>query len=151
SQDDLAHPGFLRSQIEAFSSEPAIGLVYASCNIINETGRFLRTMDDEGTPNVIDFKTYLDISSRHGSLPNSVSGVMVTRKVLDDVGLFDDRFAVAGDLEFYNRVAERFLLARNRKLLLDVRTHGGSATSDSGTPIKYMREEIEILPFYRRH
>jgi glycosyltransferase involved in cell wall biosynthesis len=151
SQDDLAHPEFLRSQIEAFASEPAIGLVYASCNIIDETGRFLEPIDDEGTPNVIDLKTYLDISSRHGSLPPSVSCVMVTRKVLDDVGLFDERFAVAGDLEFYNRVAERFLLARNRKLLLDVRVHGGSATSNSGTPIKYMREEIEILPFYRRH
>jgi glycosyltransferase involved in cell wall biosynthesis len=151
SHDDLAQPGFLRSQIEVFASEPRIGLVYASCNIIDKADRFLESIDDEGTPNIIDLKTYLAISSRHGSLPPSVSCVMVARKVLDDVGLFDERFTVAGDLEFYNRVAERFLLARNRKLLLDVRVHGGSVTSNSGTPIKYMREEIEILPFYRRH
>jgi glycosyltransferase involved in cell wall biosynthesis len=151
SHDDLARPGFLKSQAEAFETKPGIGLVYASCNIIDEGGRLIAAADDEGTPSVIDFNTYLAISSRYGSLPASVSCVMVTRKTLEHAGLFDERFDVAGDLEFYNRVAERFLLARNRKLLVDIRVHGGSVSFNSSTPIKFMREEIEILPFYRRH
>jgi len=65
--------------------------------------------------------------------------------------LFDERYRVAGDIEFYNRVAERFLFARNRKLLLDVRVHGGSVTSSSLAPIRYMQEEIDLLRFYRTH
>ncbi len=76
---------------------------------------------------------------------------MVRRETFDEIGLFNERFFVAGDLEFYNRVAERFHFARNRSILLDVRAHEGSLTSHSLTPLRYMREEIEILPFYRRH
>jgi hypothetical protein len=76
---------------------------------------------------------------------------MMKRQVVETVGLFDARFAVAGDLEFYNRVAERYSIGRNRAMLLDVRMHGGSITSSSSAPVKYMSEEVEILPFYRVH
>src|SRR5262249_30708999 len=100
SHDDIAHPGFLASQIASLNQDPAIGLAYASCNIIDEQGTLRGKIDDDGTPPVIDFKTYLDISSRHGSLPPAVSCVMVKREVVEAVGLFDERFAVAGDLEF---------------------------------------------------
>ena len=126
-------------------------MVSASCNIIDETGRFREACDDDGTPELIDFKTYLYISSRYGSLPLSVSCVMVKRSVLDSVGLFDERFYVAGDLEFYNRVAERYFFSRNRSLLIDVRVHRGSVTSNVLSPIRYMQEEIAILPFYKSH
>jgi glycosyltransferase involved in cell wall biosynthesis len=151
SHDDVARPGFLGSQIRHFHQDPTIGLTYASCNIIDAQGLWLAKCDDHGTPYLVDFKTYLAISSLHGSLPLSVSCVMIARQVLEIVGLFDERFAIAGDLEFYNRVAERFTIARNRAMLLDVRVHGGSVTLSNSAPLKYMREEIDILPFYRRH
>src|SRR5262249_8106446 len=137
SHDDIAHPGFLASQIASLNQDPAIGLAYASCNIIDEQGTLRGKIDDDGTPSVIDFKTYLDISSRHGSLPPAVSCVMVKREVVEAVGLFDERFAVAGDLEFYNRVAERFRIARNRAMLLDVRVHAGSVTFEGSSPLRY--------------
>jgi glycosyltransferase involved in cell wall biosynthesis len=151
SHDDVARPGFLRSQSQILRHWQKVGLVYASCRIIDENGELTNVCDDEGTPARIEFPTYLKISSRHGALPPSISSVMFRRDVLSAVGLFDERFAVAGDLEFYNRVAERFEIARNRKLLLDVRSHRESCTSNITTPLKYMREEIHILPFYRRH
>ena len=130
-QDDLAHAGFIVSQLEALARNEKAGLVYASCDIIDANGIRIAICDDEGTPLDIDFATYLEISSRHGTLPASVSSVMVRRHVFDEVGIFDERFFVAGDLEFYNRVAEHFGLARNRTILLDVRAHGGSTTSKS--------------------
>ena len=151
SHDDLAHPGFLASQIASLEQDPAIGLTYASCNIIDPNGLLCGKCDDDGTPQVIDFKTYLDISSKWGSLPPSISSVMLKRQVLETVGLFDDRFRVAGDLEFYNRVAEQFSIARNRAMLLDVRTHPESVTLNKSTPLRFMHEEIDIQPFYRRH
>ncbi len=150
-QDDLAHAGFIASQLEALARNDKAGLVYASCNIIDANGMRIAICDDEGTPLDIDFATYLAISSRYGGLPASLSSVMVHRHVFDEVGIFDERFFVAGDLEFYNRVAERFELVRNRTILHDVRTHSGAATSNPRTPLLYMREEIEILPFYRQH
>jgi glycosyltransferase involved in cell wall biosynthesis len=151
SHDDIAHIGFISSQIKAFGMDSRVGLVYASCNIINDQDRRLSVCDDEGTPLVVDFPTYLRISSRYGALPPSISTVMVRREVLETVGMFEERFSVAGDLEFYNRVAERFAFARNRSLTIDVRGHSGSVTSGSLTPIKFMNEELEILPYYRRH
>jgi hypothetical protein len=76
---------------------------------------------------------------------------MVQRAALDRVGSFDPAYAVAGDLEFYNRVAEQFYFGRNRTLLLDVRAHGGSVSLNATTPVRYMKEEVDILPYYRRH
>jgi glycosyltransferase involved in cell wall biosynthesis len=150
-QDDLAYAGFIKFQLDALARNAKAGLVYASCNIIDGNGIRTAICDDEGTPLEINFGTYLEISSRHGALPASLSSVMVHRHVFDEVGIFDERFFVAGDLEFYNRVAERFELVRNRTILHDVRGHSRSATSNPLTPLRYMREEIEILPFYRRH
>jgi glycosyltransferase involved in cell wall biosynthesis len=150
-QDDVAYPGFIKSQLDAFRRNKSAGLVYASCNIIDANGTKVGVCDDEGTPLDIDFATYLAISSRHGSLPPSLSTVMVRRQVFDELGTFDDSFSVAGDLEFYNRVAQHFTIIRNRSLLVDVRSHRDSATRNSLTPLRYMREEIQILPFYRRH
>lgn len=151
SHDDVAHPGFLKAQLAGFDHAPSVGLVYASCNIIDPTGRRLTVNDDENTPLHIDFPTYLLISSRHGSVPPSISSVMVRREVIDAVGAFDERFAAAGDLEFFNRVAEAFTFARNRTCSLDVRVHGGSVTLNPDSPLRYMREEILIMPFYQRH
>jgi glycosyltransferase involved in cell wall biosynthesis len=150
-QDDVAYPGYIESQLTALARNEKAGMVYASCNIIDENGVRTAVCDDDGTPLHIDFATYLEISSRHGALPASLSSVMVQRHVFAEVGVFDERFLVAGDLEFYNRVAERFELIRNRTILHDVRGHSGSATSNSCSPLRYMLEEIEILPFYRRH
>jgi glycosyltransferase involved in cell wall biosynthesis len=151
SHDDLAHIGFIASQLRALARNERAGLVYASCNIIDANSSRIGICDDEGTPLDIDFATYLEISSRHGALPTSVSSVMVRRNVFDEVGLFDERFFVAGDLEFYNRAAERFELVRNRAILLDVRAHSDRCQSNPLTPVRYMREEIDIVPFYSRH
>ena len=150
SQDDVAHPGFIASQLRGFD-RPDIGLVYSSCKIIDEVERIRGICDDDGTPLLIDFPTYLEISAKHGALPPSISCVMVRRSITEAVGPFDPTYQVAGDLEFYNRVAERFSFARNRSLTLDVRDHDGSATRNPTTPLKYMREEVRILPYYRRH
>jgi glycosyltransferase involved in cell wall biosynthesis len=151
SHDDIAHPGFLASQIASLEQDRSIGLTYASCNVIGADGYLIDKCDEDGTPSVIDFKTYLGISAAHGSLSPSISCVMLKREVLETVGLFDERFNVAGDLEFCNRVAERFSIGRNRAVLLDVRMHPGSTTLNRSTPLRYMAEEIDILPFYRCH
>jgi glycosyltransferase involved in cell wall biosynthesis len=151
SHDDIAHPGFLASQIASFDQNPAIGLTYASCNVIDEHGLLLGKADDDDTPCVIDFKTYLALSSLYGNLSPSVSCMMMKREVVQTVGLFNERYALAGDLEFCNRVAERFCIARNRSLLLDIRDHRGSLTLNRSSPLKYIAEEVDLLPFYRRH
>lgn len=151
SHDDVAHPGFLAAQLDGFRTSEKTGLVYSSCNIIDSAGHRLHVLDDEGTPVLIDFPTYLDISSLHGALPPSISSVMVSKEALAVAGIFDPRFRVAGDLEFFNRVAEHFCFARNRRTLLDVRVHPGSVTSNAASQMLYMQEEILLLPFYRRH
>lgn len=151
SHDDFAYPEFLAAQLDSICKHPRVGLTYASCNMVDANGTQLAICDDNGTPELIDFKTYLDISSRHGSLPPSVSCVMVRRSTLGEVGAFDERFAVAGDLELYNRAAERFPLSRNRVIALDVRVHSESVTSSRSTPVRFMWEEIDILSFYKRH
>ncbi len=150
-QDDIARPGFVASQAAVMARDPRIGLVYSSCNLIDESGQKIGVSDDDGTPALVDFPTYLKISGRHGSLPPSTSSVMIRREAIERAGMLDERLIASGDLEFFNRVAEQFWFARNRSRLLDVRSHRGSVTMDAETPKRYMTEEVELLKFYRRH
>jgi glycosyltransferase involved in cell wall biosynthesis len=151
SQDDIAHPDFIKAQIAAMERSDGVGLAYSSCLLIDERDDQFGASDDDGTPLLIDFETYLQISSRHGALPPSISSVMIRRGVIDEAGPFDGRLVATVDVEFFNRVAEKFLLSRNRSLLLDVRSHKGSVSSNPETQKRFMIEEIALLEFYRRH
>ncbi len=151
SHDDIAHPGFLESQVDALLKSDLIGMAYASCHIVGADRTFIRDIDDPGTPDEIAFDHYLGIAARHGALTPSVSTIMLKREVLDTVGYFDPFYRVSGDLELANRVAKSFLIGRNRAMKLDVREHAESCTSNPETQLRFMLEEMGIVDYFREH
>lgn len=150
SQDDLMAPGFLRSQAQVLSCHSAAGLVYDAPDYIDAEGRPIAERAIDATPEVIDPATYLWLSAHYGALPASISSIMITRAALDDVGLFDPSFKVAGDLEFYNRLSERHGLVRNLARLHQVRSHGRAASAVSSAGPAYLDEEIRLAAWYRQ-
>lgn len=151
SQDDVMMPGYIASQSALLSKYSDAGLVYGSMAVIDADGKKLGENNSDVTPERIDWPLYLWISSHYGALPASISSIMVPRQTFDIVGLFDPSYPVAGDLEFYNRVAERFSILRDKNILHSVRRHTRMTSALPSSGKKYLEEEVRLENWFRKH
>src|ERR1700757_1580653 len=149
SQDDVMGESFIRSQLQCLDKYPKAGLVYSGCRFIDDKGNVVGGSSANRTPELIDRATYNWIASHFIALPASISTVMIPRATLDAVGIFDERYRVAGDIEFWNRVSERFELIRNPTMQIDLRTHAGMATLHAKSSLAYLKEEAMLANWYR--
>jgi GT2 family glycosyltransferase len=149
SQDDLMKPGYLASQVKLLRKHPDAGLVYGTPDYIDEKGALVSSDGRDDTPEVINRDLYLWIASHYGALPPSISSIMIPRRIFEAVGTFNSHFQVAGDIEFYNRVAERFPVVRGIEVLHSVRTHRRMTSALATTGPLYLREELMLENWYR--
>jgi glycosyltransferase involved in cell wall biosynthesis len=150
SQDDLMQPGYLAAQAALLAKHPDAGLVCNSPVYIDANGRRLGASEGDVTPERIEWPLYRWIASHYGAISASISSVMIPRRTFESVGLFDPSFPLAGDIEFYNRVAERFVIVRNIAPLHEVRNHAGMTSAQSASGAGYLDEERRLSEWYRR-
>jgi hypothetical protein len=74
---------------------------------------------------------------------------MIPRRTFEVVGLFNAGYKVAGDIEFYNRVSERFPVLRDWEVLHEVRSHRRMTQARSTAGPLYLREEMMLEGWYR--
>jgi glycosyltransferase involved in cell wall biosynthesis len=149
SQDDLMQPGYLASQVQTLRKNPDAGLVYGMPVYIDEKGASKPSMIRDNTPEVIDRDLYLWIASHYTTLPASISSIMIPMRTFQIVGHFNPDYRVAGDVEFYNRVSERFSIARNAAELHAVRGHRRMTSALATSGPLYLREELILDRWYR--
>lgn len=150
SQDDLMKPGYLASQVHALQNNLDAGLVYGIPDYIDERGAVISEHLYDTTPEIVDRDMYVWIASHFGALPPSISSVMIPRQTFDAIGSFNPAYRVAGDIEFYNRVAERFVIIRNKEVLHSVRSHDRMTSALSSAGPLYLQEELALENWYRR-
>ncbi len=150
SQDDVMRPGYLASQAALLAKHLDAGLVYGDPEYIDAASRVTGVNEGDVTPERIEWPLYRWIASHYGALPASISSTMLPRRTFEEVGLFDTDFPIAGDLEFYNRVAERFVILRNIERLHAVRSHAGMTTVQSTSGPCYLDEERHLSEWCRR-
>jgi glycosyltransferase involved in cell wall biosynthesis len=149
SQDDVMGRCYISSQLRALQMHPGAGFVYSGCRYIDSNGKCLGDSSEDGTPELINQATYNWIASHYGALPASISNVMIPRTTINAVGMYDERYRVAGDLEYYNRVSERFEIVRNSMMQIDIRSHPGMATMHPKSGLAYLWEEVMLVNWYR--
>jgi glycosyltransferase involved in cell wall biosynthesis len=151
SQDDRMRPGYLSSQLLLLDKYPSAGLVYGANASIDQEGELIPSTGGDDTPEFISQDLYLWIASHYGALPASISSIMVPKRTFDSIGLFNMNYRVAGDIEFYNRVSERFPVVRNMEVLHEVRSHRGMTSALSTSGPLYLSEELALNDWYRSH
>lgn len=151
SQDDLMKPGYLLSQVTHLEKYPNAGLVYGTPEYIDGNDNITPLFVADTTPELIEWPLYLWISSHYGTLAPSISSIMFRRGTIDAVGAFDESYQVAGDIEFYNRVAQRYAIVRNLEVLHSVRSHARMTSALPTAGEKYLREEVRLADWYRSH
>jgi len=149
SQDDVMGMDYISGQLRSLQMHPQAGFVYSGCRYIDSNGNCLGDSSADRTPELIDRATYNWIASHFGALPASISNVMIPRTTIDAVGMFDERYRLAGDIEYWNRVSERFEVIRNPAMQLDIRSHIGMATMHYRSGLAYLEEEAMLANWYR--
>jgi len=149
SHDDIMRPGYLANQVKYLRKYPQAGFVYGIPDSIDENDALTGSYSNDSTPEYIDRKLYLWIASHYGALPASISSIMIPRRTFETVGLFDPKYAIAGDLEFYNRVSDHFPIVRSPEVLHLVRTHSRMSQKLSSAGPRYLREELKLDLWYR--
>jgi glycosyltransferase involved in cell wall biosynthesis len=148
-QDDIMKPGYLADQVRLLRLNPSGGLVYGTPDYIDEDGLLIPCDLQDRTPEVIQREMYVWIASHYGSLPPSLSSVAVPRRTIEMIGLFNDRYSVAGDIEYYNRVAERSPILRGKQILHSIRSHQAMTSKAISTGSAYLTEELGLQDWYR--
>ena len=150
SQDDIMHHECLELQLSSMRKYENAAMTYCGIRTIDLSGRVLSDSPNDEMPELIDRELYLSLSAHYGALPASISTVMIRRKVLEEIGTFDFSMRVAGDVEFWNRIADEYPIVYNRKIVMDIRAHMNQETNARMTGLWYIKEEIGMAEWYRK-
>lgn len=124
--DDLWFPDKLKTQVEFMDASPDVGLTFSNAETFGD-GSAGRAVYAKGeSESVKDFNSLLR--------GNKIAAftVMVARKCLDDVGLFDEspEFKSIEDYDLWLRVARKYALACMPQMLGRYRVHSARTSGD---------------------
>ncbi len=119
--DDVSLPQRFEMQVQLLDTNPKCGLVGVWGEVINDHGTHLRDIKYPTTD--ADLKRAL-ISYN----PFFHPGIMMRKKVIEDVGFYDESWRFAQDYELYFRIAKKYELANIPMILLKYRETSGSIT-----------------------
>jgi glycosyltransferase involved in cell wall biosynthesis len=137
--DDFWMPGFLARQMEILKADPSIDLLYSNGVVIGDVeyaGRELMSLAPSDGP-----LTFERVVSAECTVLTSC--VVVRRRLVIDVGLFDERFRRSEDFHLWSRLAfhgARF--ACHRDVLVQHRRRAGSLSDDR---VAMVQAAIEVL------
>lgn len=137
--DDIWHSEKLEKQLRMFAEHPEAGVVYAQRDVV----------DSEGKPMANGYRPQLHsgfvLNELYVDSFICMSSAMMRRKVVDEVGVFDETCRVSEDWDFWLRVACRFTFQHSDELLVKYRIHGTQVSRSLDVRIKEVWETRERL------
>ncbi len=134
--DDVWYPTKIEKQISRFDSEKGLGMVHVGVREVNSSGVVLKERL-EGMEGYV--AEHLILFEGEGGVLGGGSGLMVPRKIFDEVNGFDTKMSTSADWEFFYRVAAKNKVGFVPEILLDYRMH------DSNMHSNVERFESEML------
>ncbi len=138
--DDVWLPEKIEKQVKKFESDGDTGLVHVGVIDIDASGEKLAThlngMEGAVASELMMFERAVILGGG--------SGVMIPRRVFDEVGGFDESLSTSADWDLYFRISSSFSVGFIGEPLLKYRLHG--ANMHSNIP----RMESEMLSAYRK-
>ncbi len=137
-QDDAWRPGKLERQLARFAADARLGLCYTDTRGVDAQGRELAERHNP-------LQVPGDQTEALGRLLRvnimAASTVLLRRSALEQVGVFDPAYHLAGDWDLWLRLAEVFPVAAVPEVLIDYCWHG---TNLSHGRIALLQESIAV-------
>lgn len=124
--DDLLEANAIGKQVQYLSTHPEVGLVHGGYIKFDVLNHDLGYRD----PSWFSGWVYPDILMIWYTLL-SPSTVMVPKRVLDDVGGFDEDLFIAEDLDLWRRIARKYPFGYINQSLARLRVHPGNTSRDA--------------------
>lgn len=154
--DDIMSPGRLAAEVELMTSRPSIGMVFTNAvKFSDETGETLNVFLDgyEYFNGLAKERTLIPfamvIGSRHAFeglfFENYVlsGGVVVPKRVFEDIGLFDENLTNADDWDMWLRIARKYDVGYIDRIGFRYRVRRGSV-STRGVTLALNRRAVVI-------
>jgi glycosyltransferase involved in cell wall biosynthesis len=143
-QDDRMAPGYIASQVAEFERWGDLAMVVGRDCRIDENGTVGEVSRSSDDHEPMSLPLFMWRSAHYGSMAANISCVMVARSALAEVGLFDESYRFAGDVEFYNRIATVGRISYVKESHVFIRSHRRQASRSVAANLVYMREEKRI-------
>ena len=125
--DDISLPGRVRRQVELFDRYPDTGVVHGDAIVIDESGNATGSWTSGEFSRAALVQTFY---RRHNYIIDPTR--MVRREVYERVGLYDHRYLVSQDFEFWLRAAQQFRFRHCAgEPLIALRRHGDNGSADA--------------------
>jgi hypothetical protein len=122
--DDRLLPRALEIGVDLLDRRPELGFVYGFHEPIDEHGHV-----EPRTLPTIERADFLTLLAGSGLVPPA--SAMFRRAAFEEVGVFDTRLAIAEDHDLYLRVAQALPIHCHNQVVVQYRTHGANASSQS--------------------
>ncbi|MFV9504992.1 MAG: glycosyltransferase family 2 protein [Oscillochloridaceae bacterium umkhey_bin13] len=143
-QDDMLEPACLATEVAFFAQHPEIGMAYGKVLSIDATGKPLGYWPVEGHPAVMPPAMSMQLFYYYGCIVGNLSNACMRRTVIDELGLFDENYPVAGDYEMWVRICMRYPLGVIHEPILRVRSHIGQLSRTVVSSVAAIRETRQI-------
>jgi len=138
--DDVWAPEKLDKQLDLFEQDPELAMIFSDMSQQVEDGCYEESYFHKRGINPEKFtNVYSKLIERNNFIIPTT--VVLRRKILDDVGIFDERYRVGEDYELWLRIAKKYKIGYIDKPLVIRFSHEGSI---SRTKDVYCRDNIRI-------
>ena len=120
--DDIALENRLSKQVEFLDRNPAVGVVGAWLEAIDENNKLIRRSKYPILPNVLRL---LILNILHWPCLTHPS-VMIRKDALDDVGFYDEKYSISQDYDLWLRITRKYLARNIPEVLMRYREHSSS-------------------------
>lgn len=143
-QDDVLEPDCLAEELKFADAHPEVGMFFCKTVRIDENGAEIGRCVLGDLPDVISSLVSLQHFFYYGCIPGNLSTVCVRRDVLNEVGLFNESYSVAGDFEMWTRICRRRKLGVIHQRLIRLRFHSGQLSRHSASGVRFVEESQRI-------
>ncbi len=125
--DDEWLPSKLERQVRVFDENRELGLVACRGLWMDESGVLIDEIPTSFFEEEITFKTFV----KKECVIYSLSSVLIKRKCFDDIGLFNTKYSMGNDYEFYLRLSEKYGMRMIKEPLFRYYRHEENTTADA--------------------
>jgi glycosyltransferase involved in cell wall biosynthesis len=119
--DDEWKPEKLATQLPVLANDPDVAAVGCACDYLDIEGRSIgsgfKPSPERGAAGL------RAVATRKSFVSSSSSGAVIRRRVLDEVGLFDETLTAAEDWDMWLRIAARYAIVNLPEVLVRVHRH----------------------------
>ena len=148
--DDLLEPHCLEEETQFAATHTDVGMFFCKTVRIDENGKEIGRCILGDLPDIIPPLVCLQLFFYYGCIPGNLSTVCVRRDVLDEGGLFNEGYLMAGDFELWTRICRKKTLGVIHQHLIRLRSHPEQMGQPPASGVYFVKEcrriRSELLP-----